>query len=265
MAIVEILGVKIDQVTFDGALEQIESFIHQRGPHQVVTVNPEFIMRAQSDAEFRRVLNQADLAVPDGAGLLWASRILERRSQKRIGKHPKKTLILPERVTGVDLLIALMTRAAEHGWKVYLLGGSSGMANRTAAYFSTQLPKLKIVGAEIGPLINEEGQPINHDQQALLDAVLARIEHTKPDLLFVAFGAPKQERFIARYAKHLKVPVMIGVGGAFDFIGGKAHRAPIILQKLWLEWLWRLITEPWRAGRIWTATVRFPLTILFRK
>lgn len=262
MSVVKILGVEIDQVTFDGALTQIEGFVEQRGPHQVVTVNPEFIMRAQVDPAFRKVLNDADLAVADGAGLLWASRVLERRH-----KHPSshKSLLLPERVTGTDLLPALVKRAADEGWKVYFLGGAPGMATRTAELFTEAYPHLKVAGAEMGPLITTDGKPFNNDHAALLTAVVSRIKHTKPDLLFVAFGAPKQDRFIARYRDELKVPVMIGVGGAFEFVAGKVRRAPAIFRALWLEWLWRLIMEPRRFKRIWTAAVSFPLAVLRHK
>ena len=262
MSVVKILGVEIDQVTFDGALTHIEGFVEQRGTHQVVTVNPEFIMRAQHDTGFRQVLNDADLAVADGAGLLWASRVIEKR-HRQTTSH--KSHILPERVTGTDLVPALVARAAEAGWRVYFLGGGPGMATQTAEIFTKAYPNLKIAGAEMGPLVTADGKPLNADQAALLEAVISRIQHTKPDLLFVAFGAPKQDRFIARYRKELKVPVMIGVGGAFEFISGKVRRAPAIFRALWLEWLWRLIMEPWRAQRIWTAAVSFPLTVLRHK
>lgn len=263
MSVVKILGVEIDQVTFTGALEQISSFVTQRGPHQVVTVNPEFVMRARHDAAFRKVLNDADLAVADGAGLIWASRLINRRRGRNATDH--RSLILPERVTGTDLLPALITQAASKDWKVYLLGGGPGIAARTAELFIKTYPKLRIVGAEMGPLITESGLPLNTDQSALLEANLTRIKHAKPDLLFVAFGAPKQDRFIARYRDQLKVPVMIGVGGAFDFVTGKVRRAPVIFRALSLEWLWRLIMEPWRFKRIWTATISFPLAVLNHK
>lgn len=259
---VTILGIEIDQVTFDSALEQIESFIGQRGAHQIVTVNPEFIMRAQTDRAFRKVLNDADLALPDGAGLLWASRLL-KQSQSSIALRPRKLTHLPERVTGTDLVPALAQRATVRGWKIYLLGGRPGVASRAASYLKEELPDLKIVGAESGPLITDGGKPLNHDQETLLKAVLARIQHAKPDMLFVAFGAPKQDRFIARYSKELNVPVMIGVGGAFDFLAGSVQRAPTLFKVLWLEWLWRVVVEPWRIGRILTAVVHFPLTFLF--
>lgn len=266
MAVTKILGVEIDRVTFSSAVEQIEGFIEHGQPHQVVTVNPEFIMRAQTDRAFRKILNEADLAVPDGAGLLWASRVLNRRARQtarwpRRYKTNQSTLILPERVTGTDLLPALAARAAENGWKIYLLGGAPGVAQRTAEVLKKHWSELRVVGAESGPLITDAGKPLNVDQDALLTATLERIIHTKPDLLFVALGAPKQDRFIARFRSDLKVPVMMGVGGAFDFIIGSAKRAPRIFQILWLEWLWRLIMEPRRAGRIWTAAVRFPLAV----
>lgn len=254
--VIEILGVKVDRVTFASACEQIASFIDHGQPHQVVTVNPEFIMRAQSDRAFRKVLNEADLSVPDGAGLLWASRWQARR---------RHSVVLPERVTGTDLLPALAQRAAHEQWRIYLLGGQPGVAARTAEILKLMEPAIRIVGAESGPIIGDDGKPINRDQAAINDALLTRIRHAQPDLLFAAFGAPKQDRYLARYRHDLGVPVMIGVGGAFDFLTGATRRAPNLIRLLWLEWLWRLLLEPWRIGRIWTAVVRFPLAVISSK
>lgn len=261
---VSILGVEVDQVTFQTALDQIESFVHQKGSHQVVTVNPEFVMRAQTDRAFARVLRQADLAVPDGAGLLWASRILERRQKSR-GGRARHSLILPERVTGTDLVPALAALSAANGWRVYLLGGLPGMAKEAGVTLKRVHPGLKIVGAECGPRIGDDGKAINANQEALLGAVIQRIKQAKPHILFVGFGAPKQDRFIARYKDELNVPVMIGVGGAYEFIAGRVQRAPALFRALWFEWLWRFFRQPWRAARIWTAVGRFSLKILFGK
>ncbi len=261
---VTILGVQIDRVTFATALDQIEGFVGQKTPHQIVTVNPEFVMRAQDDVSFRHVLNNADLAVPDGAGLLWASRILAKRHHLHT-RTASVAPILTERVTGTDLLPALAERAVAEGWKIYLLGGLPGMAKRAAERLEKQWPHLRVVGAECGPQISQEGKPLNRDQAALLEAVIGRIREAKPQILFVGFGAPKQDRFIARYKKELHVPVMIGVGGAFEFIAGHAKRAPRIMQFLWLEWLWRVIREPSRIGRIWTAVGRFSLAVWFSR
>ena len=260
MAVITILGVKVDRVTFASALEQIASFVDHGQPHQIVTVNPEFIIRAQTDKAFRKVLNQADLAVPDGAGLLWASRILARRQP---GSQTKN--ILPERVTGTDLVPALAGRAEREGWRLFLLGGRPGVAARTAEVLKMMYPKIHIVGAEGGPLLAENGQPLNATQAALLEVTLSRIEQSKPDILLAAFGAPKQDRFLAHYRQELRIPVMIGVGGAFDFLSGAVRRAPGLIRALWLEWLWRVALEPWRFGRIWNAVVRFPLAVLFSK
>lgn len=248
-------------MTFDAALEHIEGFIAHRGPHQVVTVNSEFIMLAQHDAEFRRVLNHADLAVADGSGLMWASRMLDLRNRLLRKRSPKLNR-LPELVTGSDLVPVLAEMAAHHGWKIYLLGGNPGVAQQAAEALTTLFPSLKIAGAESGPLIAPTGKAINDDQDALLETTLQRIKHARPDLLFVAFGAPKQDQFIARYREQLRVPVMIGVGGTFDFLAGRAQRAPSIFRLLWLEWLWRLLVEPWRFRRIFRSVVVFPIRFL---
>jgi len=238
-----ILNIKIDNLSFKEAIEKIEGFIENKKPHQVVTVNPEFIMTAQKDRGFARVLNDADLSCPDGAGIIWAA--------KKYGQPIK------ERVTGVDLVWALAKLSSEKNYKMYLLGAGPGITKKAAERIKIVHPDCQIAGAESG---GEIGENLKTDQ-----AVIARIKEAKPDILLVAFGAPKQDKWIARYQKELKIPVAIGVGGTFDFIAGSAHRAPLWMRKAGLEWLYRLLTQPWRLGRILTATIRFPWAVLWSK
>ncbi len=239
---VKILGIKIDNVTFLGALRKIESLIDNGKPHQVVTVNSEFIMAAQKDAEFREILNSADLAVPDGAGLLWASRFL-------FGKKGK----LKGRVTGIDLVWELVKMAAEKGWSIYFLGAAPGVAKKTANRLRLIHRNLKVAGTSVGePKFSQR-------------KIVQNIKKSKADILLVAYGAPKQDEFIYKNLKKLGVKIAMGIGGSFDFIIGKQVRAPKWMQKIGLEWLWRLIREPKRAGRIFTATIKFPWVVFWSK
>ncbi len=221
---IDILGVHVHAVTYEQVIAIIASWIAQGQPHQLATVNPEFVVAAQRNVDFRRVLNQADLCVPDGIGLLWAARCLGRT--------------LPERVTGSDLVPMLAGKAAEQGWRVYLLGAAPGVADRTARLLVHQNPGLEIAGVYAGSPAAAEAP-----------ALIGKIRSARPDILWVAYGAPAQDLWIARYAGELGVPVMIGVGGAFDHIAGVRKRAPGWIQRIHMEWLFRLITQPWRWRR----------------
>ena len=221
---IDILGVKVHAVTYAQVLDIINRLDCQGGPHQLATANPEFVMAAQHNPEFCKVLNHADLCVPDGVGLLWAAR--------RLGR------VLPERVTGSDLVPLLARKAAEKGWRIYLLGAGPGVAERTAQILLSQNPALRIAGVYAG-------SPAEADAPALVE----RVRLARPDILWVAYGAPAQDLWIARYGSELGVPVMIGVGGAFDHIAGVRKRAPGWIQRIHLEWLFRLITQPWRWRR----------------
>jgi len=221
---IDILGVKVHAVTYLQVIDIIGNWIAQGDPHQLATANPEFVMAAQHNPEFCKVLNHADLCVPDGVGLLWAARWLG--------------WVLPERVTGSDLVPMLARKAAEKGWRIYLLGAGPGVAERTAQILLSQNPALRIAGVYAG-------SPAEVDAPALVE----RVRLVRPDILWVAYGAPAQDLWIARYGSELGVPVMVGVGGAFDHIAGVRKRAPGWMQRIHLEWLFRLITQPWRWRR----------------
>ena len=219
-----ILGVRVDDVTNEEALALVERFIAEREPRQICTVNPEFVMQAQQDGTFRQVINDAALCIPDGIGLLWAARRL---------RHP-----LRERVAGSTLVVQIAERAAQSGWRLYLLGAAPGIAKKAAAILLARYPGLVVAGAFPGsPALDEEND------------IVERIRLARPDVLLVAFGAPAQDLWIARNQPRLQVPVAMGVGGSLDFIAGVARRAPERIQRIGLEWLYRLICEPWRWRR----------------
>ena len=235
---VSILGVRVDAVSMPQTLGWIEAAVSARRPRQICTANPEFIMTAQRDPEFRAVLNQADLVLPDGVGLLWAARRLGAR--------------LPERVAGSDLIYRLAELAAQRGWRVYFLGAAEGVAQAAAQRLQKLYPGLVVAGSHAGD-----------PSPASAGALIQGIRSAQPDVLLVAYGAPAQDMWIAEHRARLGVPVSMGVGGSFDFVAGVARRAPVWTQRLGLEWLHRLWRQPWRAGRVLTAVVAFPLAVLF--
>jgi N-acetylglucosaminyldiphosphoundecaprenol N-acetyl-beta-D-mannosaminyltransferase len=234
-----VLGVRVDTVTFDEVLARIETFIAEGRPHQLVTVNPEFVMSAQTDAEFRRIINASALALPDGVGVWWASR--------RAGRP------LPERIPGVDLVERLAALSAQQGYRLYFLGAMPGVADKAVAVLRARYPTLTVAGSYAGsPRLEED------------EAIVARVRAASPHILLVAYGAPAQDRWIARNLERLKVPVCIGVGGSFDYIAGVHPRAPGWLRRLGLEWLHRLVTQPWRWRRM-LALPRFAWWVLWSR
>lgn len=222
---IHILGVPVDNLTREDAVERIAQFIVSGDPHQVVTVNPEFVVAAQNNYEFMHVLQEADLNLPDGVGLLWASRYLGQP--------------LKERVTGTDTVLALSRLAAEKGWRLFLLGAGEGVAEAAARKLQATNPGLIIVGTYSGS-----------SSRAEEDKILALVQKAQPHILLVAFGAPQQDLWIYRNKGKLGAPLAMGVGGALDFIARKVPRAPSWIQRLGLEWLFRLIREPWRWRRM---------------
>ena len=222
----EVLGVRVDDVTYVEALVHCQAFIHEGGPHLVATVNTEFVMAAQRDDEFRRVLNGAALAVPDGVGLLSAARL---------AGHP-----LREHVRGTDMVDQLACLAAVKGYRLFLLGGRGGAAEEAGAVLRQRWPGLVVAGCF-------EGCP----DPACDEETVAAVRAAGPvDIVLVAYGAPAQEKWIARTLGATGAAVGVGVGGVFNFFAG---RSP--------EWLFRLLTEPWRWRRQ-LALARFVLTCL---
>ena len=229
---ITILGVAVDNITEDEALARVADFVAAGGPHHIVTVNPEFVMEARRDAAFRAVLAAADVATPDGFGLLLVAR---RRGTPFRG-----------RVTGVELIGRIAAEGARKGWSLFLLGAAPGVAERAAAELQRRNPGLRVAGCYAG-------SPRAADEPA----IRARIQEARPDVLLVAYGHPAQDLWIARNQPHMHVPVAIGVGGVFDYLAGVAPRAPGWMRRLGLEWLYRLARQPRRWRRILTAVPLF--------
>jgi exopolysaccharide biosynthesis WecB/TagA/CpsF family protein len=231
----------------------------------LATPNPEMVVAAQGDAGFKKVLNSTQLSVADGIGILWASYFLSLKkrnfftlitSLSSIIFAPSKIhKILPERVTGSDLFPKLLRLAAKRKKKVFLLGAAPGVAEKVKVKFEKKFTDLQVVGTYAGS--SRETEDID---------IRRRIDESGAEMLFVAFSFPQQEFWIARNLSKLKmVKFAAGIGGSFDFYAGVISRAPRAFRSLSLEWLWRLIRQPKRFGRIWNATFRFAKLIYKEK
>lgn len=239
---VTILDVNISNINMQQVLQSVDEFVRGNNQHYIVTPNPEFIVLAHRDKQFRNILNFADISVADGIGII--------KMAKLIGLQLK-------RITGVDLVYSLTEMASEKGYSVYFLGGKEGTALKTAQKLSSLYPKLLVAGAESGGQINDPHQTDVH--------IIEHINQTRPSILFVALGHGKQEKWIYHNLdKITSVRVAIGVGGSFDYISGAVDRAPVWIQKAGFEWLYRLIRQPKRWKRILDATIIFPF-LFFKK
>lgn len=233
-----ILGVPIDNLDMNETLDCIDSFVAKGRAngtsHQIATINADFVVNALHDTELRRILQEVNLATPDGTPLVWGARMLG--------------MPLGGRVTGADMVPALAERAAQRGYSLYLLGAQPGVAAHAADILQQWHPGLRIAGVASPTL-----SPDLDIDQATLDDIRA----AKPDVLLVAFGNPKQEKWISKYAHELSVPVCIGIGGTLDLIAGKTRRAPEWMQHAGLEWSFRLLQEPCRLWRRYVADLFF--------
>ena len=232
-----ILGVPVHALTMVDTLAQVKRFMAGSRLHQIATVNPEFVMAAQRDAEFLEVLETADLCIPDGVGLLWAAR--------------RQGTPLPERVAGSDLVYEVARLASQNGWRLFLLGAAEGVAQEAGILLQDRYPGLTIAGSYAGSPDPAENE-----------AIVQRVNDSGAQILYVAYGAPRQDKWIGRNREMLpSVRLAMGVGGSLDFITGRSKRPPQWAQRAGIEWLVRLVQEPWRWRRM-TALPRFALKVL---
>lgn len=232
---VNILGVDVDAVTMAEAVDVVRRAMDTRAGVMVATANAEMLMRATHDEELHRILNASALVVPDGAGTVWAARHLGHA--------------MPERVAGYDLAQELLRCAPAEGRRVYFFGSAPGVAEKAKAKAEQLYPGIEIVGVRNGFFSPADNA-----------AIIAEIRAARPDLLLVALGVPKQEKWIAAHLAELDVPVAIGVGGTLDVMAGVMKRAPHWMQKAKLEWLFRGLMQPKRAGRL-LALPKFVLKV----
>lgn len=220
---VDVLGVAFDNVTLDEAVARAMALLEEDGPHLAATPNPEIVQCAGRDPEYARILADADLVIPDGIGIIHAAKILGRP--------------LKGRVPGIDFASALMVRLAETGRRLFLLGAAPGVAEQAAVHLQAAHPGLVICGTHDGYFKADE-------------PVIQKIRDARADVVFVCLGFPKQEKWIAAHGKETGARLLIGLGGSLDVFAGKVERAPDRFQKLGLEWLYRLMKQPSRAGRM---------------
>lgn len=236
---ISILGAEIDPLTLEEAVNRTAALVASGGAHQIVTLNPEYLYRAQRERDLLEIAREAALVTADGIGIVWAARV--------------HGFFLPERVTGIELLLALCRRAAAEGWRVFLLGGKPGVAEDAASQLAVLFPGLLVAGTSHGYFTGREEA-----------AVLGKIKTVQPHILFVGLGAPKQEEWIYKHKQLLGVPVAVGVGGSFDVLSGRVKRAPAWMRRLGLEWLGRLILEPRRWRRMLVLPL-FALLVLWTR
>ena len=273
-----ILDVKVHCLTLPQALQYIVAMIRSRKNHYIVTPNPEMVMYSANHPWFKEVLNNSSLSLADGVGLLWAAKYLSlpltrtpvlRQIQEwwqylwtsaSVILAPRLLNVIPERLTGADMVWEIAKLASERGYCIFLLGAGPGVALKAARVMQQLYPRLNVVEVMVGPPYEAE------------EEVIRRIQQTNPQIIFLAFPADKQMKWMKDTLPRLKNIIAVGIGGALDFIVGAtainageddspAKRAPEWMRDRGLEWLWRFFTQPWRKDRIKTATVEFMRTV----
>lgn len=227
---VDILGVRVDDVGWEEMLQALVCFVEQGGVHRIATVNIEYIMAAQRDPEFAEILRHTDLNVPDSVGVLWAARWLG--------------CPLRERVTGSDGIYRIAQTCAQHGLRLFLFGARPGVAERVAEILQARFPGLIVCGTHAGL---EDAYRIDGPEN---EQIAERIRQAQADVLLIAYPQIPQEKWLSRHLEPSGARVGIGVGAAFDFCAGVQKRAPRGWQRLGLEWLYRLVQQPWRWRRM---------------
>ncbi len=223
IASTRILGIRVDLIDLEGTLNKIDEYIREGITRQIVVVNVAKVVKAHKDRYLREIIETADLCGADGVPLVWVSRLR--------GKA------IPGRVNGTDLMERLVERAAYKGYRIFFFGAEEEVVSSVVDIYQKMFPELQVAGYRNGYFTPEEEPEIAQ-----------QIGDSKADILFVAFGTPKKEKFISDHKAVMKVPVIHGVGGSFDVIAGKVKRAPVWMQNVGLEWFYRLLQEP---GRMW--------------
>ncbi len=260
-----VAGVGILSLGSEEVLENINKYLknwswqteknekYEKKPLKIFTPNPEIIILTKKDKKFKEIVNSAQINVPDGQGLIWASKFL---------KKP-----LPVRISGTDLAEKLVKLAAENGFSIGLIGGGPGVALKALECLQKKFPGVK-GWAEAGPDVKVTDYQIEITNNYDIDQLVKKLEETKTQILFVGLGAPKQEYFIDKLqylCSNIQFPlILMAVGGAFDYWSGKVPRAPRWIQNLGFEWLYRLVRQPWRVRRQ-LALLEFTRLILKEK
>ncbi len=233
-----ILGSKLDLISKQDMRALFSKWLQGRVFNHVITLNPEICLLAEKDHDYHKIIKKSTLSVDDGIGLQIAAKIFGAK--------------MPERITGREVIAELCKLAVKNNKRIYLIGAEPGIAKKAGRSLAKDYPGLEIVGAEEG--ISESGFSVDSPE------LIQRINKSKADILLVAFGAPKQEKWISNNQKKLSnVRIAVGIGGLFDYMAGEVAQPHPFIQKVGLEWLFRLFTQPKRVGRIFNATVVFLL------
>jgi len=243
-----ILGVRIDSTSMDKVLRQVQDFVRLRRKFYITTSNPEIIVEATKDNTLKKIINSADISIPDGAGLLWAHKFLN---------HGQRITI----IKGRKLFIEIIKLANRKSWRVYLLGGKDNEAAETAEVLARNYKSVKLKTNK-GALYRKNLVPVSEEDKRLEKETEKEIENFRPHLIFVAMKFPRQEKWIAKYLPIINATGAMTVGGTFRYVSGKSSLPPKLIDKMNLEWLWRLIKEPRRLRRIFAAIIIFPLLVL---
>ena len=238
-----VCGVPVARMDFQDLCMAIGERIQQRAPGFIVTPNVDHICLFHRRADIRAAYREAFLALPDGVPLLWAARFLGRP--------------LKEKLSGSDLVPMLSAWAAEEGHSVFCFGAAEGVAEKAARKLREQYPGLEVAGC-YSPPVGFERDPVENER------AMNAIRSASPDICFVALGCPKQELWLLRHSKDLGVPVSLGIGAGLDFVAGKVRRAPRCVQRIGLEWLWRLLQEPRRLWRRYLVEDALFLSLVWR-
>lgn len=244
---ISIFGINIDNITFYDATELVKEYLNGNTLKAICTPNTEIVMAAKNDPDIKKLINSYDLIIPDGIGLIYGSRMR---------KKPLK-----ERVTGFDLSMKMLEIANKKGYSVFLLGGREGVAKKAGENIIKKYPNIKIAGVHNGYFKGSHNGYKDHEEEK---KVIEMINYSKPDIIFVGLGFPKQEIWISENRQRIQGKVIIGNGGTMDILSGNAKRAPETFQRLGLEWLYRLIKEPSRIRRQ-MALPKFILSVLFNR
>lgn len=278
---VNIFGTTLVSTTKHGVLKQAGEKIRKNHKFLLLTPNPEILLRARENRELQDILNGSDMKVMDGVGIKIAYRYLNDKISISWGfiRPFPETLSLIKNIFKVILenkneepfpiikgrgfFVDLIKMCSRNKWKIFLLGGTEGVAKSVEEKLKKKYQNLKVESSS-GPILDEHAIPVTKKGRKIEEKTIKKINSFKPDIVFVAFGAPKQELWSSRHLAKLNTKGMMVVGGTFDYISGKVKLPPKCMEKIGLEWLWRLITQPERIGRVLSATIIFPL-YLFRQ
>ena len=241
-----ILNIRLSSTTIQGVLRFVQDAITRGHKFSIVTPNPEIVLEAQSDPRLASALTSADISLPDGVGLIFAAKFL--------GQQPLNLL------KGREIFLELISLANKKGWRVFLLGGEKGVSEKAAEKLKLNYKKIQVM-TEAGPVLDKNGEAVSSSDQICQVGLIRQINAFSPQILFVGFGCPKQEKWVTKWLSKLEIGGAMVVGGTFDFIAGRTQLPPKWMEKLGLEWLWRVFTKPGHVRRVLEAVFLFPLKV----